>query len=122
MRELRTAWERLSVLEPAGSRFVTRAVLQPAATFRLTNAAATGFEINTPDDAAAMRSAPYVEPEGKGPVWFRKMDRNADGDVSKAEFLGDAADFARIDANGDGLISLDEALAFDRRKPAKKQK
>ena len=116
VRELRTAWERLSVLEPEGARFVTRAVLQPAATFRLTNAAATGFEVPTPDQPQAVPvSGPYVEPEGKGPLWFRKMDRNADGDVSKAEFLGDAADFAKIDANGDGLISLDEALAFDKR-------
>ncbi len=116
VRELRTAWERLSVLEPEGSRFVTRAILQPTASFRLSNAAAGGFEVLTPQDAAEMRSALYVEPVGKGPLWFRKMDRNGDGDVSRAEFLGDAADFARIDADGDGLISLAEAVAFDRRK------
>ncbi len=43
-------------------------------------------------------------------VWFHKMDRNQDGDVSPREFLGTAADFRRIDTDADGLISLDEAV------------
>jgi hypothetical protein len=44
-----------------------------------------------------------------GPVWFRKMDRNGDGDVSPREWLGTMEDFHRLDADGDGLISADEA-------------
>src|SRR5260221_14750681 len=47
----------------------------------------------------------------KGPLWFRKMDRNADGDVSPAEFLGTKEQFRRIDRDGDGLIDLAEAEA-----------
>jgi hypothetical protein len=31
--------------------------------------------------------------------------------VSRAEFLGTAEDFAAIDTNGDGLISVEEAEA-----------
>jgi hypothetical protein len=27
------------------------------------------------------------EPRGVGPEWFRKMDRNRDGDVSRKEWL-----------------------------------
>ena len=44
-----------------------------------------------------------------GPLWFRKMDRNGDGDVSRREFLGTDEDFRKIDKDGDGLIDADEA-------------
>src|SRR5207245_2190078 len=50
-----------------------------------------------------------LPPSTRGPVWFRKMDRNGDGDVSRKEFLGTDADFRRIDTDGDGLISVEEA-------------
>jgi Ca2+-binding EF-hand superfamily protein len=46
-----------------------------------------------------------------GPVWFRKMDRNHDGDVSQREYLGTAADFLVADTSGDGLIDAAEATA-----------
>jgi len=46
-----------------------------------------------------------------GPVWFGKMDRNRDGDLSPREFIGPRAAFDRLDANGDGLIDRDEAAA-----------
>jgi Ca2+-binding EF-hand superfamily protein len=48
-----------------------------------------------------------------GPLWFRKMDRNRDGDVSRREFLGSPAMFARIDTDGDGLIDAQEAEKAD---------
>ncbi|WP_020468796.1 EF-hand domain-containing protein [Zavarzinella formosa] len=47
-----------------------------------------------------------------GPSWFRAMDRNGDGDVSRREFTGTAADFQKLDTDGDGLISPAEAEAF----------
>jgi len=46
-----------------------------------------------------------------GPTWFRKMDRNGDGDVSQKEFLGSPQQFRKLDADSDGLISLEEAEA-----------
>ena len=48
-----------------------------------------------------------------GPLWFRKMDLNRDGDVSRREWIGTQAEFDRIDADGDGLISAAEAEKYD---------
>ena len=54
-------------------------------------------------------TAPIISALTNGPEWFRKMDRNRDGDVSPREFLGPPALFKRLDLDGDGLITADEA-------------
>jgi hypothetical protein len=56
------------------------------------------------------------EPEkqqGVGPAWFLKMDRNRDGDVSPREFIFSKEKFRKLDADGDGLLSADEAVKGD---------
>ncbi|VTR95321.1 calmodulin : Uncharacterized protein OS=Rhodopirellula baltica SWK14 GN=RBSWK_04062 PE=4 SV=1: EF-hand_5: EF-hand_5 [Gemmata massiliana] len=45
--------------------------------------------------------------------WFRNMDRDADGKLTRAEFLGTDEQFKRIDTNGNGEISPTEARAAD---------
>lgn len=44
-----------------------------------------------------------------GPAWFQALDRNGDGDLARSEFPFTAADFDRLDADGDGLLSTLEA-------------
>src|SRR5262249_61699260 len=60
----------------------------------------------------------------KGPLWFRKMDRNGDGVISPREFIGTAEDFKKLDLDGDGFIDADEAekaaAVFGKRDDAKK--
>lgn len=56
---------------------------------------------------------PVIVRPALGPVWFQKMDRNGDGDVSRQEWLGSRAQFDKIDTDKDGLISLDEAIKAD---------
>ncbi len=42
------------------------------------------------------------------PSWFADMDRNADGDLSRREFLGTPEQFSRLDRDSDGLINVKE--------------
>ena len=44
-----------------------------------------------------------------GPAWFRAMDRNGDGDVSRREFTGPPEVFDKLDLDKDGLLSAEEA-------------
>ena len=53
-------------------------------------------------------TAPIANRPSAGPDWFRKMDRNRDGDVSPREFLGPLAAFKKLDTDGDGKISQAE--------------
>jgi Ca2+-binding EF-hand superfamily protein len=54
----------------------------------------------------------FRRPTAQGPSWFAGMDRNGDGDISRAEFLGETAQFQAADSDSDGLLSLTEAAAI----------
>ncbi len=45
----------------------------------------------------------------KGPKWFRRMDRNQDGEIAWREFFGTRSEFGKIDRNSDGAIDPLEA-------------
>jgi hypothetical protein len=44
-----------------------------------------------------------------GPLWFQRMDRNQDGDLTWKEFLGPRRVFEELDTDHDGLIDPKEA-------------
>lgn len=50
----------------------------------------------------------------KLPVWFNRMDRNGDGDLTLREWLGRKEQFDTFDLNGDGVIEPSEAAAADK--------
>lgn len=45
----------------------------------------------------------------RGPVWFQRMDRNGDGDLTWDEFLGPREIFHRLDQDQDDLLDEHEA-------------
>jgi Ca2+-binding EF-hand superfamily protein len=64
--------------------------------------------------AGSSPSAPDARGSEAGPEWFRMMDRNRDGDVSRREFLGPRNVFNRLDRDSDGLLDATEAKAAKR--------
>jgi Ca2+-binding EF-hand superfamily protein len=115
VRELRDAWNRLSPLEPGGKDFVTRAALVPQGAIRFgrTN------EVFSQNPSPSYLQ-PAIRQSTRGPLWFRKFDRNGDGELSRNEFPGTQEEFDRMDTNHDGYISVEEAEAADKKLRAKK--
>jgi Ca2+-binding EF-hand superfamily protein len=103
VRELRNAWKRLAPFDRHRRGRVGRDDIPLQ--FQIAVARGVGYR---PVGAGA----PAVRP-ARGPAWFIKMDRNGDGDVSPREFLGSREEFRKIDADGDGLISAEEAERYD---------
>jgi len=100
VRELRSAWARLNAAGCLRDGALDRSLLPQ----QLRCVVSRGRpSISLGNGLRPFPSSP------RGPAWFRAMDRNGDGDVSRQEFLGSDADFRRLDADGDGLISALEA-------------
>jgi Ca2+-binding EF-hand superfamily protein len=60
------------------------------------------------DRPSAETPAALLKPPS-GPIWFQRMDRNGDGDLTWDEFLGPRDVFHEIDEDRDGLIDENEA-------------
>jgi Ca2+-binding EF-hand superfamily protein len=107
--ELRDAWRRLADADADKAGLLTPGASVQA--FTLTFAAG-----RSPPHGTAFYLAPRTPRPRRGPLWFRSMDRNGDGFVSRREFLGTRAAFDQLDRDGDGLISPAEAQAAKGRK------
>jgi Ca2+-binding EF-hand superfamily protein len=119
LREMRGAVGLLAKLQCEKKGYIEPADLPRS--YRLT--VRSGPADSATDDYSALltriyggggKAQTYREPT-RGPLWFRKMDKNRDGDVSRREWLGSEELFRQIDTDGDGLISADEADRFDAR-------
>ncbi len=110
-RELMTAWDRLSPWADPKTQVLEREKI-PRQYQIVLSLGQVSNENGDPGAVSALRPAARL----RGPLWFRKMDRNADGDVSRAEFLGTEEQFRKLDLNGDGLIDVQEAEAASKKK------
>jgi Ca2+-binding EF-hand superfamily protein len=109
LRDLRSAVNLLAEYDRNGDGFLETSEIPRSYRLESRLGRPTGFVLRGMGNRSPTRRQPT-----QGPLWFRKMDRNGDGDVSRKEFLGSDEDFRRLDTDGDGLISLEEALAADR--------
>lgn len=106
-RELEQAAERLAALDTDGDGLVTPDELPEAMVIGLARGSLENADtLFTPPPAAA-------RPTGEAPRWFTAMDANRDGVISRREFVGTSEQFAALDADGNGLIELHEALSAD---------
>ncbi|MGH7173454.1 MAG: hypothetical protein ACRELF_09475 [Gemmataceae bacterium] len=116
IRELRTGWERMKELAKSDNglsrldigRRLDVSVGQAQRRVRLPAARSGGPTI------ARRMIAP--------PLWFQKMDRNNDGDISPREFVAGDEAFRKLDTDDDGLISREEARQFEERLKKEKAK
>jgi Ca2+-binding EF-hand superfamily protein len=105
-REVRSVADKLALWDADGDGMLSEAEIPLQ--FQLV--AATGSLPNLSfQPQVAMNSPGGPATRTAGPVWFRKMDRNSDGEISRREFLGDLDLFEKLDLNHDGAIELNEA-------------
>jgi Ca2+-binding EF-hand superfamily protein len=110
VREMRGAVGLLKQLDRSGKGFLTRADLPHSYQLTLRRGQDAGGQLKAVYALYGGGKPAKVKEPTAGPLWFRKMDRNRDGDVSRKEFLFGDELFRKIDTDGDGLISLEEAI------------
>jgi Ca2+-binding EF-hand superfamily protein len=81
-----------------------------------------GYGPTVHEHLATVRSVhpPASGPKVTPPDWFVRSDVNADGDLTVREFLGNKEQFAKLDFDGDGLLSAAEAARSEKEKAESK--
>jgi Ca2+-binding EF-hand superfamily protein len=116
VREMRNAVNLIALLDRDGDGAISKAEIPRRRQVTLEQGAGGASILSPPAPAKFVGGRPKRMTDLKGPLWFQKMDLNRDGDVSRREFLGTNEQFNKIDTDGDGLISLEEASAYEKKK------
>lgn len=67
------------------------------------------YQLFGPSEQLAAKTPAFHERRPIGPIWFQRMDRNNDGDLTWNEFLGPREIFHDLDGDADGLVDPKEA-------------
>src|SRR5262249_21863549 len=109
MREMKGAGKALQKMARKNPQKLTPG--DPIRNFRLEFLRGSLVMFGPSDQMIAQGSPAFDQRPSSGPIWFQRMDRNNDGDLTWNEFLGPREVFHRIDTDGDGLIDIREAFA-----------
>ena len=107
LREMRRAAERLRSFDKNNDGVITIEEIPRTVSIRISRGG-TGYAPYRVSAFGRLQTT-SPPPEGAGPAWFVRMDRNLDGDVTLREFLGTAEQFKKLDVDGDDFITREEA-------------
>ncbi len=67
------------------------------------------YQLFGPSEQLAAQTPAFQQRRPIGPIWFQRMDRNNDGDLTWNEFLGPREAFHDLDGDADELVDPNEA-------------
>ena len=106
-REIREGFSRLASVDRNHDERVAQSELESR--FKLTFSFGRSQMFTPNANPQGMTMVPRLRSQSTGPIWYRRMDRNLDGDISWREFLGSREQFTKLDLNADQMIDLNEA-------------
>ena len=108
VRERREAARSLALMDRDGKQGISKR--EPVRHYHVEFVRGSYRMFGSMNESAAETPA-FQQRSESGPIWFRRMDRNGDGDLVWSEFLGPRDEFHKLDADHDGLIDPIEAAA-----------
>lgn len=106
VREMRHAPTALNQLERDGQPGVSEK--EPVRHFHIEFVRGS-YQLFGPSEQLVAQTPAFQQRRPSGPVWFQRMDRNNDGDLTWNEFLGPRDVFDKLDLDRDGLVDPQEA-------------
>lgn len=106
VREMRHAPTALNQLDRDGQPGVSEK--EPVRHFHMEFVRGS-YQLFGPSEQLVAQTPAFQQRRATGPIWFQRMDRNNDGDLTWNEFLGPRDVFHKLDIDHDGLIDPQEA-------------
>jgi Ca2+-binding EF-hand superfamily protein len=105
-REMRQAAQSLAQLDRDGAAGI--AENEPMRHFHI-EFVRGAYQLFGPSEQLVAQTPAFQQRRPSGPIWFQRMDRNNDGDLTWNEFLGPREVFHRLDGDADALVDPQEA-------------